>query len=123
MDIKLTLPNEVLEALGPDLERKALEGILLLLVGQDRLSLERAGEVLGLGSREETARWYDEHTPPHPNPETVDPDRTEEPVHLENLSGKDLKRSRKFLKIRPAAEGSGLSDVSTNHDKYLAEDG
>ena len=31
-------------------------------------------------------------------------------------------RPHRFLKITPAEKGSGLSDVSVNHDKYLAED-
>jgi hypothetical protein len=31
-------------------------------------------------------------------------------------------RPYRTLRITPAAEGSGLSDVSINHDKYLAED-
>jgi hypothetical protein len=123
MDIKFTLPDEVLEALGPDPEREALEGMLLLLVGEGRLPLDRAGEVLGLGSREEAARWYAGRTLLRLDSETGAHAETEEPTHLENLSRESLGRSRRFLKIRPAAKGSGLSDVSINHDKYLAEDG
>ena len=30
-------------------------------------------------------------------------------------------RPYKYLRITPAPQGSGLSDVSINHDKYLAE--
>ncbi|MBA3473663.1 MAG: hypothetical protein H0T57_10625 [Rubrobacter sp.] len=123
MDIKFTLPDEVLEALGPDPEREALEGMLLLLVGEGRLPLERAGEVLGLGSREEAARWYAERILLRLDSETGDVAETEEPTRLEDLSRESLGRSRRFLKIRPAAKGSGLSDISINHDKYLAEDG
>lgn len=123
MDVKLTLPNEVLEALGPDPEREALEGVLLLLVGEDRLSLEQAGEILGLGGHE-AARWYARRTMPRSAAEaSSDPDQVEKPVSLEDLTQEGLKRSRRFLKIRPAAKGSGLLDVSINHDKYLAEDG
>ena len=58
MDVKLTLPDEMLGALGPDPEREALEGLLLLLVGEGRLSLERAGEVLDLEDRGQAERWY-----------------------------------------------------------------
>jgi hypothetical protein len=32
-----------------------------------------------------------------------------------------MKRKFKPLKISPAKRGSGISDVSSNHDKYLAE--
>lgn len=122
MDIKFTLPDEVLEALGPDPEREALEGVLLLLVGDSRLSLERAGEVLGLGGREEATRWYAERTSLRPDPETGDPTGAEEPVHLEDLTQEELARSNRFLRITPAEKGSGLSDVSINHDKYLYGD-
>ncbi len=123
MDVKLTLPDEILEALGPDPEREVLEGVLLLLVGEDRLALEQAGEILGLGGRE-AARWYTRRTMPRSSAEASSgPDQVEEPVSLEDLTQEGLKRSRRFLKIRPAAKGSGLSDVSINHDKYLAEDG
>jgi hypothetical protein len=112
----------VLEALGPDPERETLEGVLLLLVGEVKVGLERAGEILGFGSRAEAARWYAEHTPPLSDADLSDNlDETEEPVHLQDLAKADLGRSRRFLKIRPATKGSGLSDISINHDKYLAE--
>lgn len=123
MDIRLTLPDEVLEALGPNPEREALEGLLLLLVGEGRLGLERASEVLGLEDREEAERWYTERTSFRPGLGENDHDRIEEPVHLEDLSQEELDRSGRFLRITPAKEGSGLSDVSINHDKYLYGDG
>ena len=56
MDLNLRLPDEVVEALGPQPEREALEGIMLLLVGEGRMTLERAGEILGFGDREEAAQ-------------------------------------------------------------------
>lgn len=121
MDVKLTLPNEVLEALGPDPEREALEGVLLLLVGEDRLSLDQAGEILGLGGREEAARWYAGRVHARPDP-TSPPEEIEEPVFLGHLTQEELDRSNRFLKITPAKEGSGFSDVSINHDKYLYGD-
>lgn len=122
MSMNLQLPDEVVEALGPDPEREALEGVLLLLVREGRMSLERAGEILGLGDREEAARWYAERALPRPKPEAGDPIEIEEPVFLENLTQEELDRLERFLDIPPADKGSGLSDVSINHDKYLYGD-
>ncbi len=123
MDVKLTLPDEVLETLGADPEREALEGLLLLLVGEGRLSLERAGEVLGLEDREKSERWYAERVSSRSGLETGNLALIEEPVHLEDLTQEELDRSGRFLRITPAREGSGLSDVSIDHDKYLYGDG
>ncbi len=111
MSMNLQLPDEVVEALGADPEREALEGVLLLLVGEERMSLERAGEILGFVDREEAARWYAERSLPRPKPEAGDPSETEEPVFLENLTQKELDRLDRFLDIPPAEKGSGLSDV------------
>ncbi len=122
MDVKLTLPDEVVEALGSDPEREALEGVLLLLVGEGRIPLERAGEILGFGDREEATRWYAERALLRPKPEAGDTLETEEPVFLENLTQEELNRLDRFLDIPPAEKGSGLSDVSINHDKYLYGD-
>ena len=119
MDLNLRLPDEVIEALGPEPEREALEGVLLLLVGEGRMPLERAGEVLGFGDREEAARWYAERTSSRADLEPHDPSVVEEIVHLEDLTQEDLDRLDRFLDIPPAEKGSGLSDVSINHDKYL----
>ena len=122
MDVRLTLPDEVVEALGRDPEREALEGILLLLVGEGRMSLERAGGILGFEDREEAARWYAERALLRPKPEADDPFETEESVFLENLTQEELDRLDRFLDIPPSEKGSGLSDVSINHDKYLYGD-
>jgi len=123
MDVRITLPDEVLDALGPNPEREALEGLMLLLVGEGRLDLERAGEVLGLGDREEAMRWYAERTASRSGLGAGNPNGIEEPVHLEDLTQEELDRSGRFLRITPAKKGSGLSDVSINHDKYLYGDG
>jgi len=123
MDVKLTLPDEMLEALGPDPEREILEGLLLLLVGEGRLSLERAGEALGLEDREQAEHWYAERVSSRSILEADISSPTEEPVHLEDLTQEDLDRSNRFLRITPAKQGSGLSDVSIEHDKYLYGDG
>jgi hypothetical protein len=119
MSMNLQLPDEIVEALGADSEREALEGVLLLLIGEGRISLERAGEILGFGDREEAVRWYAERALPRTKPEVGDPIETEEPVFLENLTQEELDHLDRFLDIPPAEKGSGLSGVSINHDKYL----
>jgi len=43
-------------------------------------------------------------------------------VLLEDLSQEDIESSNRFLTISPAKWGSGSSDVSLNHDRYLFED-
>jgi hypothetical protein len=43
-------------------------------------------------------------------------------VLLEDLSQENLDKSDRFLAITPAEYGSGKSDVSINHDRYLFED-
>ncbi|MGB3635684.1 MAG: hypothetical protein WA982_16735 [Rubrobacteraceae bacterium] len=122
MDVRLTLLDGMLEALGPDPEREALEGLLLLLVGEGRLSLERAGEILGLENREKAEHWYAERVSFRSN---IDNDfgKIEGPFHLDDLTQEDLDRSKRFLRITPAKQGSGLSEVSIEHDKYLYGDG
>jgi hypothetical protein len=60
MDLSLDLPAEVVEALGPDPRREVLEAILLFLVHADRISVARAGEILGL-DRLSAIRWYTSH--------------------------------------------------------------
>lgn len=67
MDMRLTLPDEVLEALGAEPEREVLEGVLLLLVSEGKMSVARAGEILGLGSRHAAVRWYTGHGLPYPD--------------------------------------------------------
>jgi hypothetical protein len=49
------LPPEVIEALGTDPQREALEALLLRLVQQGKLTLAKAGEQLGMtnGDRRE----------------------------------------------------------------------
>ncbi|MDQ3965917.1 MAG: hypothetical protein M3246_05615 [Actinomycetota bacterium] len=123
MDLHLQLPDEVVKALGPEPEREALEGVLLLLVGEGKMTLERAGSILGLGGREEATRWYANRTRSRSDLDAHRLAEAEGPVHLEDLTQEELDRSERFLHIPPAKRGSGLSDVSINHDKYLAEDG
>ena len=121
MEMKLTLPDEVLEALGREPEREVLEGVLLLLVGEGKLTLNRAGGILGFESDEAATRWYAERTLSRPDSETRDIAQIGEIVHLEDLTQEELDGLDRFLDIPPSRKGSGLSDVSINHDKYLAE--
>lgn len=67
MSINLELPAEVVEVLGPEPEREVLEGVLLLLVSEGKMSVARAGEILGFESRMSAMRWYTGHGLPYPN--------------------------------------------------------
>lgn len=122
MDVRFTLPDEILDALGPDPEREALEGLLLLLVGEGRLSLERAGEILGLENREKAEHWYAGRVSSRSDL-SDGLGLTGEPVHLEDLTQENLEGSGRFLRITPAKQGSGFSDISMKHDKHLYGDG
>lgn len=50
-------------------------------------------------------------------------DREFRPFNITPIEEKDEIEDREFrpFKITPASKGSGLSDVSINHDKYFAE--
>lgn len=122
MDLHLRLPEEVVEALGPEPEREALEGVLLLLVKEGRVTVERAGKVLGLGDREEAMRWYVARSSLPQDPEVGDSEVASDVVHLEDLTQEEFDRLDRSLKITPDERGSGFSDVSINHDKYLYGD-
>lgn len=67
MDVQVALPPEVAEALGPDPEREVVEGVLLLLVSEGRMSVARAGEIVGLQGRIAAINWYAEHGLPYPD--------------------------------------------------------
>ena len=58
--MNLELPEEVVEALGPEPERAALEAVLLFLISEDKISVARAGEILGL-DRTSAISWYISH--------------------------------------------------------------
>ncbi len=66
MAIHLDLPPEVVAAARPDLEREVLEGLLLKLVSEGRMSLGKAGGLLGM-SRWEAIGWYTGHGLAYPN--------------------------------------------------------
>ena len=44
-----------------------IEGILLLLVSEGKMSVARAGEILGLRGRISAIRWYTGHGLPYPD--------------------------------------------------------
>ena len=67
MDMRVELPAEVVEALGPEPKREVLEGVLLLLVSEGKMSVVRAGEILGLKGRVSAIRWYTGHGLPYPD--------------------------------------------------------
>lgn len=60
MSMSLKLPEEVIEALGPEPERATLEAVLLFLISEDKMSVARAGEILNL-DRMSAIRWYTSH--------------------------------------------------------------
>ena len=60
MSLNLELPEEVIEALGPEPERATLEAVLLFLIYEEKMSVARAGEILDL-DRMSAIRWYTSH--------------------------------------------------------------
>ena len=60
MSMHLELPEEVVEALGPEPERAALEAVLLFLISEDKMSVAHTGEILCL-DRISAIRWYTSH--------------------------------------------------------------
>lgn len=58
--MNLEFPEEVVEALGPEPERAALEAVLLFLISEDKMSVARAGEIFGL-DRHSAISWYTSH--------------------------------------------------------------
>jgi hypothetical protein len=67
MNLNLELPAEVVDVLGPEPEREVIEGVLLLLVSEGKMSVARAGEILGLRGRISVIRWYTGHGLPYPD--------------------------------------------------------
>jgi hypothetical protein len=67
MDIRVELPTEVVQALGPEPGREVLESVLLLLVSEGKMSVAHAGEILGLEGRLSAIRWYTGHGLPYPD--------------------------------------------------------
>ena len=87
-----------------------------------RVSLEvsRSAHLVEAGEREEepASGLYE----PPLYGEKSQLDLVRQRVLLEDLSQEDIDRSDRFLTITPSERGSGSSDVSINHDRYLFED-
>jgi hypothetical protein len=66
MPVTLELPPEVIAAFGDDLEKTTLELLLLQLIQDEKMSVAKAGSLLGLG-RLEAIRWYISHGNYFPN--------------------------------------------------------
>jgi hypothetical protein len=58
--MNLELPEAVVEALGPEPERAALKAVLLFLIPENKMSVARAGEILGLDTIS-AINWYTSH--------------------------------------------------------------
>ena len=71
MPVTLELPPEILAAYGDDLERKVLESLLLQMVREERMSVGKAGSLLGL-NRLEAIRWHTSHGYSFPNYDAED---------------------------------------------------
>lgn len=80
--LELKLPEEVVEALGEEPERQALEALLLYLIQADKVSVAWAGARLGLG-RQESIRWYTSHG--HPFPDYSEEDLEEDLRYVEEF--------------------------------------
>ncbi len=80
--LELKLPEEVVEVLGEEPERQALEALLLYLIQADRVSVAWAGGKLGLG-RQESIRWYTSHG--YPFPDYSEEDLDEDLRYVERL--------------------------------------
>lgn len=74
--LELKLPEEVVEALGEEPERQAIEALLLHLIQADKVSVAWAGGKLGFG-RMEAIKWYTSHGYPYPD---ITPEELEEQV-------------------------------------------
>jgi predicted HTH domain antitoxin len=66
MTLQLELPDEVLGLLGNEPQREVLESVLLHLIQEERMTVAKAGEILGL-DRLEAIRWYTSHGYTYPN--------------------------------------------------------
>ena len=80
--LELKLPEEVVEALGEEPERKALEALLLYLIQADEVSVAWAGSKLGF-DRQEAVRWYTSHG--HPFPDITPEEFDEELRYVERM--------------------------------------
>lgn len=80
--LELKLSEDVVEVLGEEPERQALEALLLYLIQADKVSVAWAGAKLGLG-RQESIRWYTSHG--YPFPDYSEEDLDEDFRHAERM--------------------------------------
>ena len=66
MPVTLELPPEVVAAFGDNLEKTTLELLLLQLIQAEKMSVAKAGSLLGL-NRLDAIRWYTSHGHAFPN--------------------------------------------------------
>lgn len=66
MTLEVELPDEVIEALGPEPQQELPEAVVLSLVSGGKLTLGRAAELLG-PDRLSAIRWYTGHGLPYPD--------------------------------------------------------
>jgi len=78
MSMNLELPKSIIDVLGPEPRREALEAILLFLIAENRMSVARAGEILEL-DRHSAVRWYTSHG--YSYPDLSDDEVSEEFLH------------------------------------------
>jgi predicted HTH domain antitoxin len=71
MNVQLDLPHELEALLTPNPERNVLESVLLRLVRLEKISVARAGEILGL-TRTEAIKWYSSQGYPFPEFDAAD---------------------------------------------------
>jgi flavin-binding protein dodecin len=95
------------------LENANLVGYRVVLDVTRSLDSERAGEP-------EEIRGTRDRAPSSGNGSKLE--AVKRRVLLEELDQEEIEESRRFLVITPAEFGSGSSDVSVDHDRYLFED-
>jgi hypothetical protein len=70
----IPVPKAVARQLGGDPERETLEALLLHLIRQEKITVGRAGEILGL-DKMAAIRWYTSHGFHYPD---ITPDEFDE---------------------------------------------
>lgn len=66
MTLQVDLPEELIEALGPSPQREVLESVLVHLVTQGKITVAKAGALLGM-DRKEAIHWYASREEAYPN--------------------------------------------------------
>jgi hypothetical protein len=66
MTLQIDLPEELAALLGADPTAAVREAVLLQFVHEGKMTMARAGQLLGL-DREDSIRWYTGHGSPFPS--------------------------------------------------------